>query len=72
LNSKAKTFSKSALLTAAIACVTAGVKLLDSDVFAAVILIALGLGLIFSYITLLEKQAVEVAVDQALAEKDKG
>jgi len=62
LDTKVKTFSKSALLTAAVACVTTGVKLLDSDIFAGAILIALGLGLIFSYAILLEKQAVEAAV----------
>jgi len=63
LKSKVKTFSKSALLTAAVACVSTGVKLLDSDIFAGAILIALGLGLIFSYAILLERQAVEEAVE---------
>jgi len=62
LDSKVKSFSKSALLTAAVACVTTGVKLLDSDIFAGAILIALGLCLIFSYAILIEKQAVEGAV----------
>ena len=62
LNAKVKTFSKSALLTAAVACVSTGVNLLDSDIFAAIILVALGLGLIFSYAVLLEKQAAEAAV----------
>ena len=63
MKSKVKTFSKSALLTAAVACVSTGVNLLDSDIFAGAILIALGLGLIFSYAILLEKQAVEGSVE---------
>ena len=65
MDSKVKTFSKSALLTAAVACVTTGVKLLNSDIFASAILIALGLGLIFSYAILLERHAVKRA-DKAL------
>jgi len=62
LDSRVKSFSKSALLTAAVACVSTGVNLLDSDIFAGAILIALGLGLIFSYAVLLEKQAAEAAI----------
>jgi len=62
LDTRVKTFSKSAILTAAVACVSTGVKLLDSDIFAGAILIALGLCLIFSYAILLERQAVEGAV----------
>jgi len=62
LDSKVKRFSKSALLTAAVACVSTGVKLLDSDIFAGAILVALGLCLIFSYAILIERQAVEGAV----------
>jgi len=54
--------SKSALLAAAIACITAGVKLLDTDVSTAIVLIVVGAALIVLYAYLLEIQTVEKAL----------
>ena len=67
-----KTVSKSALLAAAISCVTAGVKLLEEDVNVAVALILIGLALIIAYAYLLEKQTVEEAYKKTLARLKKG
>jgi len=54
--------SKSALLVAAITCVTAGVKLLETDLYVGILLILLGIALIIAYAYLLEKQTVTAAL----------
>jgi len=54
--------SKSALLAGAIACVTAGVKFLETDLYVGIILLLLGIALIIAYAYLLEKQTVSAAL----------
>ena len=64
--------SKSALLAVAITCVTAGVKLLETDLYVGIVLLLIGIALIIAYAYLLEKQTVSGALKtlrRELAEK---
>ena len=63
--------SKSALLAAAIACITAGTKLIETDLYAGIILIV-GVALIIVYAYLLETQTVSAAVKTLRRELEKG
>lgn len=64
--------SKSALLAAAIACITAGTKLIETDLYAGIILIVVGVVLIIVYAYLLETQTVSAAVKTLRRELEKG
>ena len=67
-----QTISKSVLLTCAIACITAGTKLIETDLYAGIILIVVGVALIIIYAYLLEKQTVSAAVKTVRRELEKG
>jgi len=58
----ARNVSKSALLAAAIACITAGANLIETDLYAGIILIVVGVVLIIIYAYFLEKQTVNAAL----------
>ena len=64
--------SKSALLAAGIACITAGTKLIETDLYAGIILMVVGVVLIITYAYLLETQTVNRAVKTVRRELEKG
>jgi len=63
--------SKSAILAAGIACITAGTKLLETDIYSAIVLILVGVALIVIYGYLLEKQASEKAARMVRKEMER-
>lgn len=64
--------SKSAVLAGAIACVTAGAKLVETDLYAGIALLLIGIALIVVYAYLLEKQTVSAALKTLRRELRKG
>ena len=68
----ARNVSKSALLAVAIACITAGTKLIESDLYAGIILIVVGVALVVIYAYFLERQTVDRALKTLRRELRKG
>ena len=70
----ARNVSKYSLLVAAITCITAGTKLIETDLYAGIILILVGIALILIYAYLLEKwkQTVNRALKTLRRELEKG
>jgi hypothetical protein len=61
-----ETASKPVLFTVAIACLTAGVKLLETDLYTGIILLIIGIALVLAYAYLLERQTAEKATEKVL------
>ena len=70
----ARNVSKYSLLAAAITCITVGTKLIETDLYAGIILILVGIALILIYAYLLEKwkQTVNRALKTLRRELEKG
>jgi hypothetical protein len=60
------------VLAGAIACVTAGAKLVETDLYAGIALLLIGIALIVVYAYLLEKQTVSAALKTLRRELRKG
>ena len=66
----ARNVSKSTLLAVAIACITAGTKLIETDLYGGIILIIVGVVLVVIYAYFLEKQTVDACLKTLRRELD--